>query len=159
MSACRKVCAARTNDVRPVRLHIERGTQPVDSTKHLKMLNLEFGNSTHFVYDILDIDMTDQPLQKKPILSPKDFLPDWWEFWKTLPIAWKFLRNEQIPTNAKIAYILAALFFAAYVIFPIDVVPELFLPLIGYIDDLGTIPAFLGITTMFNSWCQKRLVQ
>lgn len=101
--------------------------------------------------------MTEQPLQKKPIISPKDFLPDWWEFWKTLPVAWKFLRNASIPTNAKIAYVLAALFFAFYVLFPIDIVPELFLPIIGYIDDLGTIPAFLAITSMFNTWCQKQL--
>ncbi len=87
----------------------------------------------------------------------KQFLPPWWEFWKTLPIAWAYLRNTAVPGKAKTAYVLAGIAMLLYILFPIDVVPELFLPVIGYVDDLGTIPAFLAITNMFNNWCNKQL--
>ncbi len=52
----------------------------------------------------------------------------WWRFlrailkgkWKLSPISW-----------------VAAIGTLIYVVSPIDVIPELFLPFIGYIDDLG----------------------
>ncbi len=52
----------------------------------------------------------------------------WWKFlkaivkgeWKLSPLSW-----------------FAAIGTLVYVVSPIDVIPELFLPFIGYIDDLG----------------------
>ena len=84
-------------------------------------------------------------------------LPPWWEFWKTLPIAWRFLNDKNVPSNGKIAYILVTVAFTAYVMFPLDFMPELLFPVVGYIDDLGTIPAFFYITNQFIIWCNKKI--
>lgn len=92
--------------------------------------------------------------------KPRPFealLPVWWKFWETIPMAWRYMRNDNIPTNAKIAYGLACAGLGMYVLFPIDAVPEIIFPVIGYIDDLGTIPAFFAFTNMFNKWCQDKL--
>ena len=83
-------------------------------------------------------------------------LPPWWKFWETLPIAWRFLRNPQVPRNGKVGYLVLTGIMVLYFLFPIDFLPELFLPLVGYVDDLGLIPAFFGLTEMFIQWSQKK---
>lgn len=84
-------------------------------------------------------------------------LPPWWKFWETLPIAWKYMRSPHIPRNGKIGYAIVSGIMFLYFLSPIDVVPELLLPLVGYVDDLGLVPAWFGLTEMFIQWCQKKV--
>ncbi|MDP3970811.1 MAG: DUF1232 domain-containing protein [bacterium] len=91
--------------------------------------------------------------QNKP--PGRHYLPEWWQFWETIPLAWGYLMSQHIPKNGKVGYMVASIALLVYVIFPIDIIPELFLPVIGYVDDVGTIPAFFALTSMFIGWCEK----
>ena len=84
-------------------------------------------------------------------------LPSWWKFWKTLPMAWRYLRSNSVPGNGKLGYIVVSAIVVIYIIAPIDLFPELFIPVFGYVDDIGLIPAFFGITNMFNEWSKSKL--
>lgn len=46
---------------------------------------------------------------------------------------WNFLRDPKTPRSARVVAVLALL----YVLSPIDAVPELVAPLVGWLDDLG----------------------
>lgn len=46
---------------------------------------------------------------------------------------WEFLRDPKAPKSARVVAILALI----YLVSPIDAVPELVAPLVGWLDDLG----------------------
>lgn len=46
---------------------------------------------------------------------------------------WEFLRDPKAPRSARVVAILALV----YLVSPVDAVPELFAPLVGWLDDLG----------------------
>jgi uncharacterized membrane protein YkvA (DUF1232 family) len=46
---------------------------------------------------------------------------------------WEFLRDPKAPRRVRVVAVLALL----YLISPVDAVPELFAPLVGWLDDLG----------------------
>ncbi len=66
-------------------------------------------------------------------------------------IAWKLLWNSQVPMSAKLVPIVTIL----YVISPIDFLPELLIPGVGYLDDLGIL--VLG-TQLFIAVSPKDIV-
>lgn len=47
---------------------------------------------------------------------------------------WRFLRDPEAPRSARVVAVLALI----YLVSPIDAVPELIAPLVGWLDDLGT---------------------
>lgn len=47
---------------------------------------------------------------------------------------WRFLRDPEAPRSAKVVAALALV----YLISPVDAVPELIAPLVGWLDDIGT---------------------
>lgn len=46
---------------------------------------------------------------------------------------WRFLRDPQTPRGTKLLAVLAVV----YLVSPVDAVPELVAPLVGWLDDLG----------------------
>jgi uncharacterized membrane protein YkvA (DUF1232 family) len=46
---------------------------------------------------------------------------------------WKFLRDPKAPKASKLFFLFAMI----YVISPVDAVPELFVPVFGFLDDIG----------------------
>jgi len=66
----------------------------------------------------------------------------WWNFIKDIT------RGEYKPAGTTWAM---AAFTAIYTVMPIDFFPELFLPVIGYIDDLGVWGVFLALAAREKS--------
>ncbi len=58
-----------------------------------------------------------------------------------------YFRSPQVPVWRKLLALLAGLYAA----FPVDVIPD-FLPVIGWLDDIGVI----GATLTFLAWDIKR---
>jgi uncharacterized membrane protein YkvA (DUF1232 family) len=59
----------------------------------------------------------------------------WFEAWRTLRLAWRLLRDHRVSPFIKLLIPGLAL---VYVLFPIDVAPDL-LPLLGQLDDLAIL--------------------
>lgn len=53
---------------------------------------------------------------------------------------WRFLRDPAAPKASKVL----ALLTLAYVVSPIDAIPELLMPLLGWCDDVGVTAAALA---------------
>ncbi|MBI5518088.1 MAG: DUF1232 domain-containing protein [Deltaproteobacteria bacterium] len=52
---------------------------------------------------------------------------------------WRFFRDREAPRGAKVTALLAL----AYVLFPLDVIPDL-APVVGWLDDLGMTAVAVG---------------
>jgi uncharacterized membrane protein YkvA (DUF1232 family) len=60
----------------------------------------------------------------------------------TSPRAWmRFFRDPRAPKGPKVLAVIALL----YVLSPVDLLPEVFVPLVGWLDDLG-------VATIAASW-------
>ncbi len=59
-------------------------------------------------------------------------------------LVWRLLQDDRVPTPLKVAIPLGV---AAYVIMPLDLIPD-FIPLLGQLDDLGVV--LLGMTLLIN---------
>lgn len=53
---------------------------------------------------------------------------------------WRFLRDPEAPRGSKILAVLTLL----YVVSPIDAIPEMIVPLLGWLDDVGLTAAALA---------------
>ncbi|MFO0610090.1 MAG: DUF1232 domain-containing protein [Polyangiales bacterium] len=53
---------------------------------------------------------------------------------------WRFLRDPGAPKASKVL----ALLTLVYVVSPVDAIPELFMPLLGWCDDVGVTAAALA---------------
>lgn len=53
---------------------------------------------------------------------------------------WRYLRDPKTPRGPKVVAVLALV----YLVSPIDAVPELIAPLVGWLDDLGVTALALG---------------
>jgi uncharacterized membrane protein YkvA (DUF1232 family) len=51
----------------------------------------------------------------------------------TIVAAWRFFTDPAARALTKLLFLLAA----CYIVFPLDAVPELLLPVLGWLDDLG----------------------
>ncbi len=67
--------------------------------------------------------------------SPGQRTGIWSAAWHTLRLAWRLLRDRRVSPFAKL---LAPGLALAYLLFPIDVAPDLF-PLLGQLDDLAIL--------------------
>jgi uncharacterized membrane protein YkvA (DUF1232 family) len=61
----------------------------------------------------------------------------WWKFKKEIMMVWAMLRNPAAPGISKLVALLAA----AYIISPVDLVPDV-IPILGWLDD-GVISILL----------------
>ena len=61
----------------------------------------------------------------------------------------RYIRNPKVPLWKKMVVIL----ICAYLISPVDMIPELFLPAIGWLDDLGLLTIL--IAWMYNELGKK----
>jgi len=78
--------------------------------------------------------------------------PGWWvALIRRVRLAWRLLRDPQVPTWTKLIPTGAIL----YVLLPADLVPDLFF-LFGQLDDLGVL--LLGLRTFINL-CPAQVVQ
>lgn len=95
--------------------------------------------------------MNQSPQQQgKPDLPAKSGMLS--DLVRQLRLVWRLYWDSRVPLWVK-TIPTAAL---AYVIWPIDVIPELAVPLIGALDDLGLV--LLGLTTFVNL-CPPDVVQ
>lgn len=67
-----------------------------------------------------------------------------WRFRKEAKMVWLMLTNAQVPTKAK----LIALAGVAYLISPIDIIPD-FLLGVGWLDDFAIVSGFLWLAYKF----------
>ena len=63
-----------------------------------------------------------------------------------LRVFWRLLKDPRTPLIGKLMVIGAAV---GYGLLPIDFVPELFLPGLGFVDDIIIIPLILTLLTWF----------
>lgn len=56
------------------------------------------------------------------------------ELWRTFPLAWRLLQDRQVAPLLKIIPLLAVI----YVLFPIDIVPDV-IPVAGQLDDVAVL--------------------
>jgi uncharacterized membrane protein YkvA (DUF1232 family) len=73
-----------------------------------------------------------------------------WALFRQARLAFRLLRDERVPTMAKLVVPAALLYVAS----PLDFVPDLF-PLVGQVDDLGIL--VLGVLA-FIKLCPGQLV-
>lgn len=64
--------------------------------------------------------------------------------------AWKNLRNKNVPGGMKFIYILYLTLEVAYIISPIDILPDWLLPFLGFADDMAMLPLILHTLNRFN---------
>ena len=71
----------------------------------------------------------------KAINQAKETEKNFFKYFKHIPnfmrLYWRLFFDKRIPTRLKLMLIGAIFYFA----FPVDIIPELMLPFIGYIDD------------------------
>lgn len=64
----------------------------------------------------------------------------------------RYLRDGKVPFWKKLTVLLGV----AYIISPVDLMPELFIPIIGWLDDLGLLTALtLWMYSELGSWWEK----
>jgi uncharacterized membrane protein YkvA (DUF1232 family) len=73
-----------------------------------------------------------------------------WAFFRQAWLAFRLLRDERVPTMAKLVVPAALLYVAS----PLDIVPDLF-PLVGQVDDIGIV--VLAVLA-FIKLCPRHLV-
>ena len=73
-----------------------------------------------------------------------------WALFRQARLAFRLLRDERVPTMAKLV-VPAALFYVAS---PLDLVPDL-IPIVGQVDDIGIL--VLGVLA-FIKLCPRHLV-
>lgn len=71
---------------------------------------------------------------------------------RRLRLAWLGFTDPKIPLRRKILVGLLAL---AYLVVPIDLVPEALLPVIGYVDDLIIVPLLLSLVASVRTRREK----
>lgn len=71
-----------------------------------------------------------------------------------LRLGWRLLRDPRVPVAPKLLVPLAAL----YIVSPIDVVPEILIPILGLVDDVGVIGAALAVISMLTRWAPPAVV-
>lgn len=71
-----------------------------------------------------------------------------------LRLGWRLLRDSRVPVAPKLLVPLAAL----YIVSPIDVVPEILVPILGLVDDVGVIGAALAVISMLTHWAPRAVV-
>jgi len=79
----------------------------------------------------------------RQVLSRLNRNPSFWRLLVHLPkmirLVVRLIRDRRVPLAGKVVFFLAL----AYVIWPIDFLPEIMVPVIGYVDDLAILLAGL----------------
>ncbi len=57
----------------------------------------------------------------------------------TIKLAWRLLKDRRVPFFGKLVFVLAL----AYVVWPLDLIPDFALPVLGQIDDVAILLAGL----------------
>lgn len=70
-----------------------------------------------------------------------------------LRVAWLGFTSPHVPLSRKLLVGILAL---AYLIVPIDLVPEAVLPIIGYVDDLFIVPLLLSLVAGLRSRHERK---
>jgi uncharacterized membrane protein YkvA (DUF1232 family) len=65
------------------------------------------------------------------------------QLWEQMRLGWRLMLDSRVPTKTKVIPLVAV----AYVLSPIDLVPDIF-PLLGQIDDLGLF--FTALSMFIN---------
>jgi len=92
--------------------------------------------------------MTEKP--KRDNMPPQRNLNFFRQFIEQLRLAWALFTDSRVPVMTKLIPLIAI----AYVISPIDLVPDL-VPVLGQLDDLGILMTAL---TMFNNMAPADVV-
>lgn len=92
--------------------------------------------------------MTEKP--KRENVPPQRNLNFFRQFIEQLRLAWALFTDSRVPLMTKLIPLIAI----AYVISPIDLVPDVF-PVLGQLDDLGVLMTAL---TMFNNMAPADVV-
>jgi uncharacterized membrane protein YkvA (DUF1232 family) len=68
--------------------------------------------------------------------------------------------DRRVPAFPKLILLFALLCIAAYVVMPIDVLPELFVPWVGFLDDIA-IASLIGLCAigLFLKLCPKEVLK
>lgn len=66
----------------------------------------------------------------------------------------RYLRDREVSFGKKMLVVLGA----AYLISPVDLLPELFIPVIGWLDDLGLLTALtIWMYNELGNWWEERV--
>lgn len=66
----------------------------------------------------------------------------------------RYLRDRKVFFGKKMLVVLGA----AYLISPVDLLPELFIPVIGWLDDLGLLTALtIWMYNELGNWWEERV--
>jgi uncharacterized membrane protein YkvA (DUF1232 family) len=66
----------------------------------------------------------------------------------------RYLRDRKVSFGKKMLVVLGA----AYLISPVDLLPELFVPVIGWLDDLGLLTALtIWMYNELGNWWEERV--
>lgn len=66
----------------------------------------------------------------------------------------RYLRDREVSLGKKMLVVLGA----AYLISPVDLLPELFIPVIGWLDDLGLLTALtIWMYNELGNWWEERV--
>lgn len=76
-----------------------------------------------------------------------------------LRLFWRLFRDPRIPARKKILPVISGVICAAYIIFPIDILPD-FVAFIGQLDDTTVVLFIMGPTIWgFVRSCPKDIVK
>ncbi len=89
--------------------------------------------------------------QRKPVVTPNS-IGALAQMVRTLRLVWRLLNDPRVPTLTK--WLIPAV--AVYFISPIDPFPELLVPGVGYLDDLGVLVAGIAL---FIELCPHHVVE
>ncbi|MFA4015692.1 MAG: hypothetical protein RUDDFDWM_000784 [Candidatus Fervidibacterota bacterium] len=79
---------------------------------------------------------------------------------KIVSLCVSLFSDRRVPAFPKLILLFALLCIAAYIVIPIDVLPEVFIPWIGLLDDI-TIASLIGLCAigLFLRLCPKDVLK